>query len=364
LDHNGERFSETTANPTEGLNQAIAARGGNDAGSFGDDGDNGLDSGLDAVDYCTPNTEDETIPAYELGWLSHISNTNETRDIDIPKVRSELSTSAFQKTRGRKRKLSNPTAPAPFKKRQRREVTTEIRRGYKWASMKVDKDGSYPRVKIENLETAIQYAIRLSFPDDLETQPRLLFWADASGLDKKTNAVGAGLTYQRHLGENLPWVYHAYSVFGIIDTSDAEGFAIERALTAAFLEAQPYYHPPTSEGEETLPIVYIFSDSQSALGGIRRRIINEPGDLRGQNNKVLDLVMLALDRLVNMSILVELRWIPGHAGLQGNEIADKLASWGRKFASWIPKDVRHTDAESVQAHLAPSDMRTLMKSKK
>lgn len=334
-----------------------------DSAFSGNNADIQSDSELDAVDSHAPDSNDESKFATGLGVPSHISSTHDDGSIDVKKLTSKTLTSSLQKLRGRKRKLPNPTAPARVRKRQRREAFRAIRRDYKWASVKADNDSVYPRVKIDEFTTAIQHAMRLSSPDDLETQPRLLFWADASGWNREIKASGAGVAYQRYLGESLPWIHHAYSVFGIQKTCNAELFAIERALNFAFLEAQLYYHPPTPEGEETLPIVYVFSDSQPALGAIHRRTTNTDHSW-GQRNEILNMVMTALNRLVNMSILVEFRWIPGHAGVEGNEIADKLATWGKKYASWIPNDRNHTEDKSIQAHLAPSDIDISMKPRK
>ncbi len=57
----------------------------------------------------------------------------------------------------------------------------------------------------------------------------------------------------------------------------------------------------------------------SELHGLRRKDVKD------------DLFVLA-NSLYDMGITVELRWVPAHAGIEGNERVDKLASRSSKAA--------------------------------
>lgn len=66
--------------------------------------------------------------------------------------------------------------------------------------------------------------------------------------------------------------------------------------------------------------IHIFSDSQAAL-----RALDKPTT----NSKLVHEASTNLNKLAS-SNTVRLSWIPGHSGLEGNEIADKLAGLGAK----------------------------------
>ena len=66
--------------------------------------------------------------------------------------------------------------------------------------------------------------------------------------------------------------------------------------------------------------VIIFTDSLSALQALEN---GESGD------KVLSKLTMKIDQLMSKhKIQVVLQWIPGHAGVEGNEKADSLAKKG------------------------------------
>ena len=73
----------------------------------------------------------------------------------------------------------------------------------------------------------------------------------------------------------------------------------------------------TKEGTEG-KYIYIMSDSQAALKALRAHTFNSK------------LVAECLDTLKKLTskCTVTLRWVPGHTGVEGNEIADQLANEG------------------------------------
>ena len=82
----------------------------------------------------------------------------------------------------------------------------------------------------------------------------------------------------------------------------------------------------------------ILTDCQSILRGMAAKS-KFPG-LRRKDVKD-DLFVLA-NSLYDVGITVELRWVPAHAGIEGNERVDKLAARSRKAAlSLLPKEDFH-----------------------
>lgn len=72
--------------------------------------------------------------------------------------------------------------------------------------------------------------------------------------------------------------------------------------------------------------IVVFSDSQSALLSCRR-----PDRQSGQH--ILETIAALISKLRKREIQIELRWIPGHADVEGNEVADVLA---KEATGWRP----------------------------
>ena len=106
---------------------------------------------------------------------------------------------------------------------------------------------------------------------------------------------------------------------------DAELWAISEALDTAMRE--------TSTANNTL--ITIFCDSQKALTAIRQPPSQKENRfLRGQ-------IYYKAENLVGDGHIVVRRWIPGHAGLTGNEKADlaaknKAEKGGKQAERWSP----------------------------
>ena len=64
--------------------------------------------------------------------------------------------------------------------------------------------------------------------------------------------------------------------------------------------------------------VTIFTDNQSVI-----QAVSAPHVQSGQ--QILRFIVLAINKLREQHIDVELRWIPAHIGVKGNEMADKAA---------------------------------------
>lgn len=69
---------------------------------------------------------------------------------------------------------------------------------------------------------------------------------------------------------------------------------------------------------ESIQKITIFTDNQSAI-----QAISTPNIQSGQH--ILRFIVNAINTLREQHIEVELRWIPAHIGIRGNEMADKAA---------------------------------------
>ena len=81
--------------------------------------------------------------------------------------------------------------------------------------------------------------------------------------------------------------------------------------------------------------IYIHSDNQAALQALQSATAGGSAQyiLRKTINKIEEMEILSPDTYVN------LHWIPGHKGVEGNEKADKAANEGRtKIENKLPVD--------------------------
>jgi ribonuclease HI len=148
-----------------------------------------------------------------------------------------------------------------------------------------------PEVIIEDRETAVTTHSKLT----TETKGPLVIYTDGSGFEGRVGAAAVGPDCHRHsqMGTEATTTVYAAELRAI-------GLALEIALET-----------PTQNG------VVIFSDSQAAL-----RALCRPRMPSGQVylERCLDHLALLSDRG-----RVQLRWIPAHQGIPGNELADQNA---------------------------------------
>ena len=159
-----------------------------------------------------------------------------------------------------------------------------------------------PEVIIEDRETAIDRHNQILMRDSRE-RPAILY-TDGSGIEGR---IGAAAIVDLE-DQNI------HSQMGDDSTSTvyaAELRAIEMALAMVLESTKPWT-------EQAKNGVVIFADSQAALKALRRpRMPSGQVYLAG----CLDLIR----RLTGRGICTELRWIPAHQGVIGNEIVDQHA---------------------------------------
>jgi len=151
-----------------------------------------------------------------------------------------------------------------------------------------------PTVTIEdNAESAKEAHQRILS----ESEALMVVYTDGSGINNKIGAAAVvprmNIIKQAYMGNEKTSTVYAGELEGI-------RMALEIASTSV--------HEGT----------VIFSDSQAAL-----KSIHSPGCPSGQY--ILAQIVQAVDHLKRNGKTVELRWIPAHQGIEGNELADRAA---------------------------------------
>ena len=149
-------------------------------------------------------------------------------------------------------------------------------------------------------------ALRLAKEWPVESQEDTV-WTDGSRLENKR--VGAAIAFRREGSWKEQGVYLGRNK----EVFDAELFAIGQALEEL-----------NSRGERDKRYT-IFSDSQAAISRIQH-------DRTGPGQTLAIRAIASTEAIVMRGNMVTIRWVASHAGITGNELADrtaKLAAEGR-----------------------------------
>tara|TARA_R110002003_G_scaffold244_12_gene17538 strand:+ start:17073 stop:17954 length:882 start_codon:yes stop_codon:yes gene_type:complete len=143
----------------------------------------------------------------------------------------------------------------------------------------------------------------------------LVYWADGSQSRSGVNDVlGAGVAWQ----DEQEWQSAMFSLgLNTGEVKDAELFGIAAALHLAVERVV--------DGGEAIALVRVFSDSQNVLSGLQDGSITTLGPAIGKNWALENLFERA-DWLATNGARVELVWVKGHSGSQGNWQADAKAA--------------------------------------
>jgi ribonuclease HI len=154
-------------------------------------------------------------------------------------------------------------------------------------------------VLIESREKAEQTALSTKEPEIR------CIWTDGSRDD--LGNVGAAVAWK----EGTEWTGLKYRLGRNKDVFDAELFALLRATIMIGDQVEDMI------SEEVQKII-ILTASQAALNRIQH---NEPGP--GQT--WASAIIRSTEETCRQNIQLEFRWVPGHAGIDGNETADQRA---------------------------------------
>ncbi|KAI3318871.1 hypothetical protein HD806DRAFT_539897 [Xylariaceae sp. AK1471] len=174
------------------------------------------------------------------------------------------------------------------------------------------RDPSIPSVWIGGAFDAISFACNVVRAPLALTGPQLVYFTDGSTRGQHSGAAGI-------LGVN---------------NDQAELLAINLAMKAAVRTAKSLREEKwANDDHRTAPwmSIHINSDSKRALCAIGEYIDYNEAETCGFNLTTFYDLMSPLNELHELKVCVELRWGPGHIGLDGNERADQEARGVRQL---------------------------------
>lgn len=143
---------------------------------------------------------------------------------------------------------------------------------------------------------------------------RYSYFVDAS-ISKKRRLTGLAMVYKTDQdGEEPPWTTQGFQIKAILDSTQAETWAIWQALSNVRQKVQA----DCAESEEpSCAVAVIYSDCAGALQRMEKNDVTHHG--------VTKMVVEESIELRRLGVYVCLHWVPGHRGVPGNELADRVA---------------------------------------
>jgi ribonuclease HI len=145
---------------------------------------------------------------------------------------------------------------------------------------------------------------------DIQLKPSIIGYTDGSKIDNLD--AGASLYLIDRTKSPEVRKEHSWYLGASIEVYDAELLAISKAIK----------HSLDIVKQKDIAkniYIYIFTDSQAAIDRIKKHLDIGPG-----YSIVRECIQLA-NRIAKLGARIAIRWIPGHANILGNEIADQLA---------------------------------------
>ncbi|XDG05141.1 hypothetical protein ABKA04_004756 [Annulohypoxylon sp. FPYF3050] len=192
---------------------------------------------------------------------------------------------------------------------------------------------------------AAKYAVHVA--NDVLPGPRFIIYCDGSIKlfgNSGAKAAGIGLAFKPLNMSNgkaaSNWIEAAYGVNGTDKSEIAETIALQRSL---WISRYHMEHILQKSDNETPIRVIVFSDCLSAIQNVREYCYwrmtgsQETFQMKGVMEEcpieLFHQLYHCINRLVAIGTVVEINWVPGHAGINGNVRADRLANIGAKYMS-------------------------------
>ncbi|KAK7932271.1 hypothetical protein PG985_002983 [Apiospora marii] len=175
---------------------------------------------------------------------------------------------------------------------------------------------------------------------------RLVLFTDSS-YELVTGISGAAVVYRRFYDlesteaeSSVPaaWEDEAYGYFGGPANRGFEEIALGAALGVVHREAEDLFAKPHCEADgKREPLrVYVFADSRDAIGNLQKISTNETKLKLMSDAHILQLTKSwrsVQPLLKEGKVRLEIHWLKGHNGVEGNMRADKLAQQARLTAT-------------------------------
>jgi ribonuclease HI len=144
----------------------------------------------------------------------------------------------------------------------------------------------------------------------------LIIYTDGSQINEST---GAGVII---INPNWPAKETSYALGKYMEVYDAEVYALEKAFSlAADISRQQYIRK-----------IWFFTDNEAAIARIGNHNPPGPGQFLATS-----IHKDAISILTQLNTSIEIRWVPGHQDIWGNERADALAKKGTELTN-LSKD--------------------------
>lgn len=196
------------------------------------------------------------------------------------------------------------------------------------------------KVSIDNRDSALKVASSEYTNDWCD---RLVFWSDASirNFAGENQSAGIAVVWRTRHGSHA-WQNKTYTLRGYFNIDETEFFGIAEAmrLAAAMMKA--------SDGRGQGTKVVIYADNQACLRWVRD--FDNVGPTRQYlitRQRELAILKKRGKALVEMGVDLELRWVPAHAGVGGNRMADTLAGRASKYGGSVFGGLRFDQLEPV-----------------